>query len=70
MLGTFVESSVALNIDSDLSLGITCFFLILVGYCSLSFFRLVFDLGSLLAGDALVSSCTLFSGLLPRDVTV
>ena len=70
MLGTFVESSVALNIDSDLSLGTTYFFLPLVGYCSLFCFWLLLDLGSLVTGDALVYSGTLFSGLLPRDVTV
>ena len=59
-----------MNTVSDLSLGIAGFFLALVGYCSRSFLLLLLALGSLLAGEALVSSGTLLRILRPRDVTV
>ena len=59
-----------MNTVSDLSLGIECFFLALDGCCSRSFLLLELALGSLLAVEALASSCTLLRILRPRDVTV
>ena len=59
-----------MNTISDLSLGIVGFFLALDGYCSRSFLLLKLALGSLLAGEALVSSGTRLRILRPRDVTV